>query len=174
MKNKLGALAMIAVLLTACLANRDGMHKRRKPTSAQGLGIGIGAIGGAMFGASLGDTPEQKAMGAAVLGLVGAGVGAAIGHNIDERDRELINNVSNQALEYAPKGTKVAWRNPDSGHHGYVQPVRTWQPAPNQYCREYMVKIVVEGKEQTGYGQACRRGEQSWEIVSDPIFGGDR
>ena len=61
-------------------------------------------------------------------------------------------------------GTAVAWNNPDSGNHGTVTPVRTYQQTNGTYCREFEQTVTVEGKTQTGYGTACRQQNGAWEI----------
>lgn len=38
--------------------------------------------------------------------------------------------------------------------------------AKSEYCREYMKKIVVDGKEARAYGTACLQDDGSWRIVN--------
>ena len=37
-------------------------------------------------------------------------------------------------------------RNPDTGHYGTVTPLRTFQDAGGQYCREFQQTITVGGQ----------------------------
>jgi len=69
------------------------------------------------------------------------------------------------ALEKNRSGTTSTWRNPDSGNSGDVTPVKTYQTASGQYCREYQQTVVINGKSQRAYGRACREPDGSWRIV---------
>jgi surface antigen len=69
----------------------------------------------------------------------------------------LENNRTNQAS---------TWVNPDTGGTGMVAPVRTFQNAGGEPCREFQQKIVVGGEEVQGYGTACRQPDGTWRIVS--------
>jgi surface antigen len=74
--------------------------------------------------------------------------------------------ASHQALESAPSGKAVTWTNPDNGHSGTVTPIKTYQTAAGQYCREYTQTVTIDGKPQQSYGTACRQPDGSWKIVS--------
>ena len=39
-------------------------------------------------------------------------------------------------------------------------------PAGAQDCREFQTTITIDGREQPGYGTACRQSDGSWKIVS--------
>ena len=71
-----------------------------------------------------------------------------------------------QALEAVPSGQSVAWQNPDSGNTGTVTPVKTYQTATGQYCREYTQTITIGGEKHKSYGTACRESDGSWRIVN--------
>jgi surface antigen len=47
-----------------------------------------------------------------------------------------------------------------------VTPVRTYQSASGQYCREYQQTITVGGQMHQAYGTACRQPDGNWKIVS--------
>jgi surface antigen len=109
----------------------------------------IGGLGGAAAGGLLG----------AALG--GSGTGIAAGTILDKA-----NVAAARALESVPAGQSVAWRNPDSGNAGVVTPMRTYQTANGQYCREYTQTINVGGEKHQSYGTACRQADGTWRIVS--------
>ena len=143
---------LMAFLLTGC-------ESTGPKTAVGGLG---GAAAGGLLAAALGGKGPGIAAGAIVGGLIGG----AIGDRLDAADRERASAAASQALESVPSGQSVAWRNPDSGHRGVVTPVRTYQTASGQPCREYTQTITIGGEPQQSYGTACRQPDGSWKIVS--------
>lgn len=131
--------------------------------SKQGAGTAIGAITGGILGSHFGKGSGQL-LGVGIGMMAGAVIGSEIGKSLDEYDRKLMQNSSQQALEYAPSGQAVEWKNPDSGHYGSITPIKTVK-VDNAYCREYQQKIVVGGKEEMAYGKACRQPDGQWKIV---------
>jgi surface antigen len=93
-------------------------------------------------------------------------IGGTIGDRLDAADREKASAAASQALESMPSGQGVAWRNPESGRTRVVTPVRTYQTATGQYCREYTQTITIGGEKHQSYGTACRQPDGSWKIVS--------
>ncbi len=80
-----------------------------------------------------------------------------------QQDRELLEAAIDQALEKHLSGQVVAWRNPESGSHGEVVPVRTFKTEDGHWCREYRKIVVSEsGKEEIHYGIACRDAGGGW------------
>jgi surface antigen len=149
------ALGMLAVVLvTGC----STIEANPKTT--------IGAVGGGTLGgliaAAAGASPA--AIAASVIG--GILVGGLVGNLLDERDKRMAAEAQQKALESAPSGATVAWQNPDNGHKGTVTPVKTYQTASGQYCREFQTDVTVEGKSEKAYGTACRQPDGSWKIVS--------
>jgi hypothetical protein len=71
------------------------------------------------------------------------------------------------ALEYNPTKQASEWVNPDTGRSGAVVPVRTFDNAQGQPCREFVTTITIGGKQEQGYGTACRQPDGSWEIVAE-------
>lgn len=69
----------------------------------------------------------------------------------------LENNPTNQASD---------WVNPDTKRSGAVVPVKTFENAQGQPCREFVTTIVIADKEEQGYGTACRQPDGSWQLVS--------
>lgn len=70
------------------------------------------------------------------------------------------------ALEYNRTNQASTWVNPDTGGTGSVVPVRTFQNAEGRPCREFQETIVIGGREEQGYGTACRQPDGTWRIVS--------
>ena len=103
------------------------------------LGIGIGAIAGAL-------------------------IGNQVGSYMDNQDKARMEKTANNSLENTPSGQTSTWKNPDSGHNGSFTPTKTYQEN-GQYCREFTHQINVGGKTQEGYGTACRQPDGSWKIA---------
>jgi hypothetical protein len=70
------------------------------------------------------------------------------------------------ALEYNRTNQASTWVNPDTGDTGSVVPVRTFQNTQGQPCREYQRTIVIGGREERGYGSACRQADGTWRTVA--------
>ena len=84
---------------------------------------------------------------------------------MDEHDKLMLEKTSQQALENSATGSSVAWKNPDSGNHGYVVPTNTYKAQNGRYCREYTQVVIIGGKKQEAYGKACRQPDGAWEVI---------
>jgi surface antigen len=73
--------------------------------------------------------------------------------------------TAQNALETSRAGQTSTWRNPDSGHEGTVTPIRTYQTASNQNCREYETTVTIDGRQERAVGRACRQADGTWKIV---------
>lgn len=127
-----------------------------------GVGAALGAAGGGLLGAAAGGGATGIAAGVLLGGLLGG----ATGSYLDDQDRRTAAATTQQALNNQPSGTTTQWKNPDSGNSGSVTPVRTYQTATGQYCREFEQTVTIGGKPQKSYGTACRQPDGSWQIVS--------
>jgi len=149
---KATAIILAATFLQGC----QNMNK-------QGGGTLIGGATGALLGAQFGKGSGQLA--AVGLGaLAGALIGGEIGKSMDEQDKRIAELSSQRALETAPSGKSVEWRNPDSGNSGYVTPTKTFRE-DGKYCREYTHVVNIGGQSQKAYGTACRQPDGTWQIV---------
>lgn len=127
----------------------------------QDIGMVSGGAVGALVGSQIGGGSGRTA--AIVLGtLAGAVVGGAIGRSMDKADQAR----TQQALENAKTNQSTSWRNPDTGNVYHVTPKKTYKKKNGQYCREYVTKATIAGKEETMYGKACRQPDGSWKVVS--------
>lgn len=125
------------------------------------IGGGLGALAGSQIGSGKG-----QLVAVAIGALAGAFVGGEVGKSLDRADKLAMRNSTQRALETAPSGQAVAWRNPDSGNSGTIVPQRAVQTESGQYCREYQQTINVGGKAEQAYGKACRQPDGSWKIVN--------
>ena len=125
----------------------------------------IGAAGGATFGGlvAAAATSNPAAIAAGVIG--GLLVGGMVGNLLDDRDKQMQAQAAQRALETAPAGQTVAWKNPDSGHSGTVTPTKTYQAPSGTYCRDYQATVEIEGKQEKATGKACRQPNGTWQIA---------
>jgi len=147
-------IALIAVLVAGCATVQEN------PKTTVGA-LGGGALGGLIAAAAGG---SGAAIAASVVG--GMLLGGLAGNLLDERDKRLAAEAAQKALEATPTGNSVAWNNPDSGHSGTITPTKTYQASSGSYCREYQTIVIVNGKEEKGYGTACRQPDGSWKLVN--------
>ena len=147
-------VALIGFLMAGCATMEEN------PKTSIGA-IGGGALGGLIAAAAGGNAATIAA--SAVGGIL---LGGLVGNLLDERDKKLAAEAAQRALETAPTGTPVSWKNPDSGHYGTVTPTKTYQTAGGSYCREYQTTVIIDGKQEGAHGTACRQPDGSWKIVN--------
>ncbi len=135
-----------------------GYGYRHSACNSQAVGTVIGAILGGVIGADQGRGAGPVIGGA----LIGAVLGGALGHAVDASNWACVGDV----LEYAPNHHPVSWQDTRSGYGYEVTPVRTYEPHPGRYCREYQTVITIGGRAEDAYGTACRQPDGSWEIVN--------
>ena len=75
------------------------------------------------IGGAAGNRARRHVAGAAIGGMIGNRIGAAM----DDEDKRRAYAAQMQALESGPSGAPVAWRNPDSGRYGSVVPGPAYQ-----------------------------------------------
>ena len=147
-------VALIGILTAGCA------------TMEQNPKTSIGAIGGGALGGLIAAAAGGNAATIAASAVGGILLGGLVGNLLDERDKRLAAEAAQRALETGPTGSPVSWKNPDSGHYGTVTPMKTYQTASGSYCREYQTTVIVDGKQEAGYGTACRQPDGSWKIVN--------
>ena len=124
----------------------------------------VGAGAGGLIGSQLGHGKGKDV--ATVLGVIAGGlIGSQVGASLDRADQAALHQTTQTALETAPPGQPLPWRNPDTGNYGTVVPQGIYRAADGGYCREFQQTIVVNGQQQQGYGKACRQPDGSWKIV---------
>ena len=145
----LTAIALTTTLtITGCATNQG---------EQQQAGMVIGGILGGVLGNEIGGGTAAIIAGT----LIGASIGGAIGQSMDATDRAHVS----ESLETVRTGVPSRWRNPDTGIDYTVVPTNTYEAASGP-CREYTIDAVVNGREETVYGTACRQPDGSWRIQS--------
>ncbi len=126
----------------------------------EGVGTVTGGVVGGLLGSQFGGG-SGKVAAAAGGALLGAFLGGKIGQYMDKQDKMEMQ----KALETAPTGKSVSWKNPDNGNQYSVKPTRTYY-VNSQPCREYVTNAMIGGKKEQIYGKACRQADGSWKVVS--------
>jgi surface antigen len=157
MKTSRIAIALAASLSLAACANNAG----QKQTAGTLVGAGLGGLAGSQIG---GGTGKLVAVGAGVL--LGGLLGSEVGRSLDKADKLYAERNAQTTLETAPSGRTSSWSNPDSGHSGSITPVKTYETAQGEYCREYQQTVTIGGKTEEAYGTACRQPDGSWKVVN--------
>lgn len=147
MKKTISVVCLMSSMLIGC-----------ESVTNEGVGTVTGGVVGGLLGSQFGGGAGQvaAAAGGAVLG---AFLGGKIGKYMDRQDRMEMQH----ALETAPVGRAVSWKNPDTGNHYSVKPTRTYYRA-EQPCREYITYATIGGKSEQIHGKACRQADGSWHV----------
>jgi surface antigen len=121
-----------------------------------GMVIG-GALGG-LLGSQVSRKHDDWRTAAIIAGtMVGAAIGGSVGQTMDEVDR--MNTA--RSLEAVRTGVPSTWRNPDTGNQYSVTPTRTFGTTAGP-CRDYTIDALIEGRQETVRGTACREPDGSW------------
>ena len=125
----------------------------------------IGAISGGVIGHQVG---RGSGRGLATFAgtILGSVIGSQIGRDLDDAERLKLASATQYALENQRSGTRTIWDNPDRRVCGVVVPKPAFKNEINQYCREFHQSIVIDGKEQSAYGTACRQPDGQWKIAN--------
>lgn len=128
----------------------------------------FGTLGGAAVGGLIGSQFGKGAGGMAATGLgvlLGGLVGSEIGKSMDRTDQLYAQRASQQAYA-APIGQQIVWNNPETGNRGTYTAVNEGYDRGGNYCREFRQTINVGGRNEQGYGTACRQPDGSWKITN--------
>lgn len=149
MKKLLLATLSLSVFLTGCAS-----------VTNEGVGTVTGGVVGGLLGSQFGGG-SGRVVAAAGGALLGAYLGGNIGRNMDKVDRMEME----RALETAPVGRPVTWKNPDSGNTYTVRSTRTYY-VHQQPCREYSTQAIVGGRPEQIHGRACRQSNGTWRVAN--------
>lgn len=81
-------------------------------------------------------------------------------------EQQAMDDTLQHAMEQNQLNQGSEWVNPDTDSSGVVAPTRIFNNDQGQPCREFIKKIIIGGKEEQGYGTACRQADGSWKIVA--------
>ena len=155
------------IIFTVILAGGTSGCGARSGTgiSKETGGAVLGGIAGGVLGSRIGGGRGRTiaTIGGAILGGL---LGGSIGRQLDERDKLLMANQTQVALEKTPSGTASEWRNPDTGHSGTITPEAAYRSEEGVVCREFQQTVTIGGKSEEAYGRACRQADGSWKIIN--------
>ena len=153
MIKQLISLCSLSVLaLTAC--TQDSATNRT-------IGTVSGAVAGGVIGSQFGGGSGKKA--ATIAGtLIGALAGSQIADRLSHNDRAYSNDALVKGLN---SGRPQNWRNPETGNYGNFYPETLVRSNTGRYCRPYSQTIYVNGQPQSATGRACRKPDNTWEII---------
>lgn len=152
---------IIASLLFITSCSTDGKTGMNK----QSGGTLLGGLAGGLLGMQFGKGGGQI-LAASAGALIGAYAGTQIGKSMDNQDKLMAERASQKSLETQSAGSKMEWKNPDTGHQGYVMPTRTFKTKEGQYCREFTQEVKIGNNVEKAYGTACRQPDGHWKIIS--------
>ena len=135
--------------------------------SEQGPKQAVGTVTGMVLGGKIAKDLTEDSSKRNLWTLAGVTLGAFLGNEIgasmDQTDILMAQNARNLALENNKINSQAAWKNPDSGNSGIIYPTKTYSRG-DQPCREFTQEINIGGTIQTGYGNACRMADGSWQL----------
>ncbi len=161
MKIKVKSILLASTLAFSLGACQTMGNNAPKATMGTVLGGAMGGLAGSQVGGGKG-----KLAAVGIGAVLGAFMGNSIGASLDELDKIKMQKTSQRSLENMRDNQVASWSNPNSGNSGTVMPVKTYQRASGQYCREYQQTITVGGKQETAFGKACRQPDGAWKVQS--------
>ena len=124
----------------------------------------IGAAGGAAAGGLLAAAAGASPLGLAAGVILGGLAGGAAGNYLDNRDKEAALKAQQQALANNQTGQTTTWSNPETGHSGTYTPTNTYTTPDGKTCRDYQQTVIIDGKEETATGTACKMADGTWRV----------
>ncbi len=159
-KKTFSAIFAASLFLAACSATDQDANRKIGATA----GTVIGAVIGSKVGGSFNDG-GGKIMGASLGAIFGSLIGKEIAKTMSDTDMERADTTAQDTMETANTGQTVQWSNPDSGNSGTYKPTGDARLVDGKDCRDFDSSIIIDGKEQTAIGRACRQPDGSWKIV---------
>jgi len=128
-------------------------------------GLVFGAIAGGLFGNAVSNRRNRG--GATAMGaIVGGALGAGVASNMNCDDRYYVHQTYYGGFERGYSNRTYQWRNPNTGHYGAFRVGDYYRGPAGRRCATYAQTIWIQGRPERARGYACRRGDDSWEIIS--------
>lgn len=142
------------------------MHRKSCIFLLSAMLISCTQIGSPIFGTAE-DVPVAKTQSIEEViekTLLGAALGKSLLDSLTVDDLNHYHKSSQKAMEDNKNGVSLAWTNHTTGTTGTFTPINVYRNDAEQFCREYIQTITILGKEQKGYGKACREDGGIWNI----------
>ena len=107
----------------------------------------------------------QDIVNGLLQGLLEEALGGALpgsGPRLTARDRDILAQARQDALEFAPADGLAGWENPRTGHSGIVVPGPTYRVPSGRLCRDFSETTVMGGRSRQAYGTGCRWPDGVW------------
>ncbi|MEO5807410.1 OmpA family protein [Devosia sp.] len=162
MKSKIIVAGLAALALSACTTTNPYTGQTQMSNTAGGalIGVGGGAIGGALIGAAVGGDPRVGALiGAGVGGLTGA----AIGNYMDQQEAELRAQLQGTGVSVTRNGQQIILNMPSNITFATDQ--SNVQPQFNQTL--VSVALVLKKFDKTivdVYGHTDSQGDDNYNL----------
>lgn len=143
--------------------SRDSVIIRNGRCDLEAAGAVIGGILGGVVGNRVGRHNGNAEFGTVAGAIIGVVVGKSIGRDIDKRDA----SCAAHALEKAPNGQSIAWRNPDSGLDFRLTPTESFRRDGN-LCRRYRTETIRGNERVKARSEACRTADGKWHFGELP------
>lgn len=85
----------------------------------------------------------------------------------NDKDWNLFNDAIKDALNKAPNGAKVAWKNPESGAAGYFMPINMYT-VNDVPCRQMKIVNFAHDKKERYTFSFCKF-ENGWKIPGESV-----
>ncbi len=126
-------------------------------TTNAGVGDIAGALGNAISNTVGGGNPLMGAIAGAVVSQM---LGVRAGQNMDPGDRFCFS----QSLEYGYDQRPITWTNQNTNAHYQIVPLRSFQNANGNWCREFNYQFMQNGQLQGNATKiACRMADGNWQ-----------
>jgi surface antigen len=102
----------------------------------------------------------KKTEGTSVLELVGYGISL---ESLALEERREIKTVFQKTLQITPSGQSTVWRGKNSKDFIEITPKGTYLQDDGRYCRDYIQRIVLDGRERSIAGRSCRNAAGTWD-----------
>lgn len=143
-------------------------------------GAGVGGLVGNQFGRGAGNTAATIG-GVIAGGLIGNALtapqdqlqtrmqqrisGYRAGRGLTAEDRMLMQEMERRAY-YAPLGSTLTYRSPNTGNGASMTPVREGTTARGEFCRDFVINIFQDGRTVRSHAAACQTS-RGWRRLAE-------
>lgn len=152
---KLVTAAAVGAILVGCQQQSEQFPYPHGETTAKGDVVG-GVVQSGSGGYRGGPDKSTITGGTLLKGILNSDVGTAM-------DRQDQMNMQ-QAVINTPLDEQAEWNNKRRHAKYSVVPLRDYESATGQYCREYEATVDKDGKKEKAYGKACRNSQGKWDM----------
>jgi surface antigen len=157
MKYNLISLFIVSLHLSGCSQNISNLEL---------IGATAGGVAGGYVGSQFGQGVGRMTYTASGL-FMGGSAGRLGTRFLEKSDIAIYFKTLTEGLSKAPNGTRLNWKNPQTGSLGAFRPMATYRLANGNLCRAFRTTIAFSDSIQTGDGTACQQSGGEWKVVSD-------